>query len=527
MSAEDVPAGFLDARTLRDGQELTCDVCVIGSGAAGTTAALQLRRRGRSVLLIESGGGRSDPATDSLCEVDTSALPIGPEARRRTLGGTTSVWWGGSALLEEIDFTPRSWLGVPGWPIARSELMPYYARACRLLGTPDLTRVTLDRFRSRRGLLVRVPDLETVVLFWPRKPRRFRGLLEPAVRTDPGLEAVLYANVTGITPTAGGGAVQGLEARTVTGRTLSVRPNVVVLACGGIENARLLLASGGPGGVGLGNDRDVVGRFYMDHPKGDVGIVDVSADADLLLHPGYWDGRVGRFRLGIRLSDERQRSEQLLNGYIRFEAQLAAEGLGIEALRELRRRGAPALRSAQVVRGLTRGLPDIARYARFKVLNRGRVRAARITNFTEQTPRRENRVSLSDRVDRFGSPLPTLAWSIAEPERRSMRRLHALLDEDVRRRGFGAVRSPLLDGDDDPWEISRDASHHMGTTRMGDDRASSVVDRDCRVHGFSNLYVAGSSVFATTGYANPTLTIVALAERLGDHLGEARSPLVA
>ena len=104
-----------------------------------------------------------------------------------------------------------------------------------------------------------------------------------------------------------------------------------------------------------------------------------------------------------------------------------------------------------------------------------------------------------------------------------MRHLHTLLGEDLTRRGFGKVDSPLLLGDpDEPWPISRDASHHMGTTRMGNDLASSVVDRNCQVHGIDNLYVAGSSVFSTGGSANPTLSIVALALRLADHLGESR-----
>jgi choline dehydrogenase-like flavoprotein len=125
---------------------------------------------------------------------------------------------------------------------------------------------------------------------------------------------------------------------------------------------------------------------------------------------------------------------------------------------------------------------------------------------------------LSDRRDVLGHPLARLEWSIGELDRRTGRALHATLDEDFRARGFGRVASPLLVGSDDPWPIARDASHHMGTTRMGIDPSTSVVDADCRVHGIENLFVAGSSVFATAGYANPTLTIVALALRLGDHL---------
>jgi choline dehydrogenase-like flavoprotein len=167
---------------------------------------------------------------------------------------------------------------------------------------------------------------------------------------------------------------------------------------------------------------------------------------------------------------------------------------------------------------LVTGFPEIAALGLFKGFNVGRIRAVEIHSFLEQAPRRENRVTLSDRTDVFGDPLARLEWTVGEHDRRTIRTLHAALDEDLRRRGFGRVESPLLSEEEGPWPISRDASHHMGTTRMGDDPSTSVVDRECRLHGVENLYLAGSSVFPTSGYANPTLTIVALALRLGDHL---------
>ena len=121
---------------MRDGAELSCDVCVVGSGAAGTSLALRLRERGRSVLLVESGGDAPDPMTSSLLDLVTTDLPIGQESRVRALGGATRVWWGGSAVLTDTDFEPRPWLGVPGWPISRAELTPYYAEGCASSGFP-------------------------------------------------------------------------------------------------------------------------------------------------------------------------------------------------------------------------------------------------------------------------------------------------------------------------------------------------------------------------------------------------------
>ena len=512
----DVPKGFIDARNVEDGSELVCDVCVVGSGAAGTTLALRLRDRGRSVLLLEAGGPSADVNAPDLYALETSGLPISPKARERALGGTTNSWVGRAAMLEETDFGPRPWLGVPAWPINRAELLPYYAEGCRMLGVPDLTTATVDRFSTGRGFLLRTPELQTVMLFPPKKPRRFREMLESAVRADTGLKVFLFANVTRLVPAAGSG-IEFVDIRTLSGRSFRLRPRSVVLACGGIENARLMLFSGDGDRVGTGR---ALGRYYMDHPVGRVGLARFDQASARLPHPGYWDSRRGRFEFGIRLSPARQAREGLLDCYIRFHTLLESEGRGAFAARQLFRDPREVFRSPRLLPDLVLGAREAFSLARFKALNRGRIKGAAIHNFLEQAPRAENRVTLSERLDPFGNPLARVDWSIGELDRRSIRALHAALDEDLRRRGLGCVESPLLSGDDEPWPISRDYFHHMGTTRMGDDPSTSVVDRNCRVHGMDNAYVAGSSVFSTSGYANPTLTIIALTLRLGDHLAE-------
>jgi choline dehydrogenase-like flavoprotein len=399
--------------------------------------------------------------------------------------------------------------------------MPYYAEGCRLLGVPDLTSVASDAFEGGRGFLIRTEELQPATFFWPRRPRRFVDLLRPAVaREERSFAAQVFANVTRITLARGQGAVESLHVRTLSGRGFTVSPTTVVLAGGGIENARLLLASG----LAADGARDALGRYYMDHPKGDVGIVRVNPGARSFPHPAYWDGRPGRFRLGIRLSDARQARDELLDGYVRFRPILATDGRGGRAFHDLYRRRLKALRNPRILADIALGLPELVARARFKTTNRGNVVSAEIQSFLEQAPRRENRVLLSDRPDAFGQPLARLEWSIGELDRRTMRALHQTLDVELQRLGFGCVESPLLEGGDEPWPITRDASHHMGTTRMGTDPSTSVVDPNCRVHGIENLYVAGSSVFPASGYANPTLTIVALALRLGDHLASSVQP---
>jgi choline dehydrogenase-like flavoprotein len=160
----------------------------------------------------------------------------------------------------------------------------------------------------------------------------------------------------------------------------------------------------------------------------------------------------------------------------------------------------------------------LARHAG-EIVRRNRCLALRTV--LETTPRADSRVSLSDKRDRFGMPRVRVDWRIDRDDLRALSRLRGLLAETICRRELGTlVDDPACDADG--WPNSMEGGkHHMGTTRMHADPMGGVVDPDCRVHGLANLYVAGSSVFPTSGYANPTLTIVALALRLADHLKAA------
>jgi choline dehydrogenase-like flavoprotein len=139
----------------------------------------------------------------------------------------------------------------------------------------------------------------------------------------------------------------------------------------------------------------------------------------------------------------------------------------------------------------------------------------------EQAPNRESRVMLGEERDRLGCARVALCWSLTSLDRRTFDRGHEILHEELRRANVGSLETAFGPADD-AWPPGlRGARHHMGTTRMHVDPRRGVVDPQCRVHGISNLYVAGSSVFPTGGAANPTLTIVALALRLAEHVDGA------
>lgn len=509
------PPTFRDARAQAEDAVEECDVCIIGTGAAGVTAALRLTDPKLRICVLEAGGHHPDPATDSVYELEWTDLPIGGASRLRYLGGTTNAWWGGVALLHDMDMAPRPWIGGAHWPVQPSELTRYWREAAGLMGVMDLTGFNPGAVNERRGAVVRTDALDVATMYWPRHPTRFGELYRRAVAGRPEVATWLHANVTEVILDQEGNRVERLVVRTINGLRFFVRPRITILACGGIENARLLLASRSQQPRGVGNDFDQLGRYFMDHPKGVCGVVRTSSRMGGFLHPAYTSGLPG-IRLGLRLSDQEQARAHALNSYLRLHPIL--DGKGADALRRAYGRGLRTLSDPRLLQDLVLHAPDALALLWFRMFNRGRVPAFAVENFMELEPRAENRVCLSNDSDLFGAPRAKLTWSVSGTDMSTMRLLHRRLDEEVRRRSIGSLDSPLLAGDVEPWPITRDASHHMGTTRMGTDPRSSVVDPDCRVHGIENLYVAGSSVFPTSGYANPTLTIVALALRLADHL---------
>ena len=514
---------FRDARALEDGSELVTDVCVVGTGAAGVTCAAELAGSGMRVLMVEAGGLESDSGTEAMSDLDPVDMPVPATSRQRFFGGTTNSWWGKVALLDESDFLEKDWLPGSGWPIRRADLDPYYERACRILGIPSLA----SGAGAPGSKLVQLGGavLEDKFFYWTRTALNFGSYHRRNAGRASNVQTLLHANVAELEQGTSG-LIERVVVATTGGRRFSIRPGVVVLACGGIENARLMLASRSRSEAGIGNAAGLVGRYYMDHPRGPAGFVEATP-ALSALWPAYWSGKrlgPGRFRIGVGLTPEARDERRVLNSYVNLNPVYV--GAGVAAIRDLYRKRARALRDRSTLGALVTGLPDVARYLAFKRFGRGGVALLAIENFTEQEPQATNAITLSDRKDGLGNPLARVRWSLSALDRRSVRILHEALDMELRRRRMGRVRSPILAEDDDPWRVANDAAHHMGTTRMGRDSKTSVVDPDCRVHGVENLYVAGSSVFPTGGAANPTLTIMAISARIADHIRIAGTTVI-
>ncbi|HKY68238.1 MAG TPA: GMC family oxidoreductase N-terminal domain-containing protein, partial [Acidimicrobiales bacterium] len=311
-----------DARRVPDGADLSYDVCVVGTGAAGASAALGLAGRGLRIAVLEGGGTAPDDVSTAFTDVDSSARVVDQASRERWLGGTTNAWTGGKTTLDAIDLEPRAWVPDSGWPLDPARLRACYERAAALLDRPPPSTYDRPAGSPDDGVRFDEGDVRTLVFHEDARPLRFGSLLRERLRPSDGVDVITLANVTEVLLDDAGARVAGVAVATVNGRSFVVRAPVVVLGCGAIENARLLLASASRRPAGLGNAHDVVGRYFQDHPKGFTGVLAVAPTARLLPASGYWPGRftaAGRLRWGVGLTEDAQRRAEVLNSYVRLE----------------------------------------------------------------------------------------------------------------------------------------------------------------------------------------------------------------
>lgn len=479
----------IDLQTLNEGTVLEADICVVGAGAAGIALARHFVGTGLRVLLLEAGGWGYSPESQALYEGEFGTLYRGDEyeqnylsiGRLRYFGGSTNHWAGWCRALDPMDFEARSWVEHSGWPVSWEEFEPWLQPAGELLlvkpqQDPKLWSDSVERPLlpfDRHRLLTRIYTFSS--------PVRMGDEYGDELFDSDEVDVAIDANVTDIV------SGQELHLRTLAGKAFEVQTRFTVLAAGGIENPRLLMANGIGG--------DACGRFFADHPhlnpSGAVLLTGRQLE-DLDLYSSRTDDPIaGCKAMGLlSLPDTLKRDEGLL------DAVLMLRELGEEEPEE----------TAASVASIAGELQP------------GGVVLGEAFIVSEMAPNPESRITLTQENDAIGLPKVRLDWKLRDRDAQSMRRTLQLMGSALGADGWG--RMQITATPDDPWQRLRGGHHHMGTTRMADSVADGVVDRDCQVFGVPGLYIAGSSVFSTSGACNPTLSLVALALRLADHLQE-------
>jgi choline dehydrogenase-like flavoprotein len=495
------------------------EVCVIGGGAAGITLTRRLLAAGRTVVLLESGGLDYEAPVAALNAGENTGEDYYDleDSRLRFFGGTTAIWGGRCAELDPIDLEKRDYLPHSGWPIEFAELERWYREARPLFGLPA-EQPSPDAFRRAGVPLPRFQELETPLWTFDRRFNRFAWESCADLEADPKCQIVTHATVTRIVQKDQG--IERVEARALGPGRLTVTARAFVLAAGGIENPRLLLASD------IGNGHDQVGRYFMEHPHARGGRVVDGAAWRLLKAFGRRHRVAGQDLAALIAPGEKlQRRAGILNTSLTVVArqpQGRRQFVGMKAYSGLKHSMAPTKRGRALWMVTKKAAGWAQRHidpARPWLLHKlGSLEVALLVR-AEQAPNPDSRINLLPERDATGVPRVALDWRLSEIDIRSVAVLVETLGRELARLGLGRVEPAdwLSSGrwQTDPLISSHPIGgyHHMGTTRMGDDPKSSVTDADGKVHGIGNLWVAGSSLFPTSSWANPTLTIAALALR--------------
>lgn len=502
---------FIDSRQIQTGSEIDTELCIVGAGAAGITIAREFANRGVQVCLLESGGLNVDPDVSALGKIESVGRDYDVEfCRLRYFGGTANHWGGHCVPLEAIDFEKLDWIEYSGWPYNLAELLPYYKRAHDTLGLGDFNydALAIAKELGLRTFPFNSTRVKTVVSRYNavRFGLKYGDLLDRAEN----ISVYLYADVSSIDLKPDGQSeVSGVTVKTLAGSKFSIRANHFVIAGGGIENARLLLLSNSARPAGLGNHSDLVGRFFQEHLMYSSGYILAKENHETLSFYGSeipYGGIKVRGHIALpenqvrKLKIPKFRSEIHISSNLKRAAKRVKRG-------DLSIRDVLTLLESPVAS--QRGFFDnIWPEPNFYELN----------NYVQQVPNPNSRVTLSSQRDALGRNLSTLDWRLLPIDKEGIVKAHKLITEEVGRSEFGRMFIEMPDDEDKILDGAAGGNHHMGTTRMDKDPNFGVTDENAKVHFVDNLYVAGSSLFPTGGWSNPTLTIVATSIRLADHL---------
>ena len=514
---------FFDSREFPTDTVFDYDVCIIGAGPAGISIAREFANSTTKVVVLESGGLWLEEDIEALNTLIVSGHTYPPAGSRlRLFGGTANHWGGHCAPMTEGSLKKRDWIEYSGWPFGIEELNPYYKRAHEVIeiGPYDYR---CEPTAERLGLNLFPFDPQVVKSQLSRyHAQNFGPRYAEELDAAPNITVFLYATATSINLDEHKRSVSDVEVATLAGNRFEVRGKVFIVAAGGIENARLLLLSDRDMARGLGNQNDLVGRFFMDHIAYDNGLI-LPSNQDLeavrfYAQENYLEG------------DYDVRGHLILSDPILEKLRIAE--YRVELQTGFSRRYFSSVRSSAKVRRFLLSLDvefvsledvlaivkDLGSPIKYMAGDFGAPFVYGFLNHVEQTPNPDSRVTLSNERDALGQRMTKLHWDVRKVDIEGIVKSQKVIAREVGRSEIGRMNVYIPDEIDAIPPGVRAVKHHMGTTRMNPDPKMGVVDANCRIHGIENIFIAGSSVFPTSGYPNPTLTLTALALRLSDHI---------
>lgn len=493
-------SAFLDARTVPAGTVFEPDLAIIGGGPAGITLALALAHTPLSIMLFESGGMDFDSATQALYAGATAGVKYLPldASRMRYLGGSSNHWGGWCRPLDAIDFEQRDWVAHSGWPFGLREIAPYFKRAQSLVEAGPWRYDGADATMNALAPMLRLGDGGVYTSWFQFSktrdnvlPTHFGERYAGDLKHIPNLKLFLNANATSLDLAPNAASLESVAIAALGGHAFRVKAKKTVLAMGAIENARLMLASRGVAAAGVGNQNDLVGRYFADHPipRDTATLVSFAGDlAGYYFNPSQIDGAL--IRAAYAPSDAFKRKAKVLGSLTTVENPV-----------ELNETDKAAIVAAALALGA----------------DASNAKAFSVGCGLELEPDPERRLTLTGDKDALGLPRLKLNNRVSDLDFQRYRDTMKELGRQLLSAGTGMIRLNYTSRAE--WEGALDwGDHHLGTTRMHADPRQGVVDANSKVHGIDNLFVAGSGVFPTYSASNPTLNLVALTLRLAQHL---------
>lgn len=539
-----------DIRSFAANTVVKASICIIGSGPAGMVLADELMGSGVKVAVLESGENRRTKRGDDLNTGFLSGMlnQSTQEVRARQVGGTANHWivkMAGNGT-NGFRYVPLQDMDFAAWPIAKSDIDPYYERVHQRFNLGPFSYKNLDVWKENTKGPMLTNDGISSGIFSFCATDHFTHNIPDKITQSATHNLYRNATVSELVPSADGKRIIAARVLTPERNEVLVEADTFVVASGGFGVPQLLLNSKSaqhPNGVG--NNRDVVGRYYIDHSLVLHGYFDL--DGGMLEKLKFYDMRdvdgvsvIGSIGLpeGLKRKQGLQNLEAMLfprPGTRDYNAFKSAQEFAC-ALNQ----GRPMSHSfLQNSKNVLMGFPYLAhiawqKYAKGMVIMPGlatggwsklperelkqRYQTLELMGLTEQKAKPTNRVALSNELDPLGIPRISVHMDWDEDDIRSIRETEKLLVKGLQASGFGRFHSYAEENGGDLNYYTRTCHHLMGTARMGSDPATSVVDANCKIHGIENCYVASSAVFPSGGYANPTMTVLALSMRLADRL---------
>jgi hypothetical protein len=493
------------------------DVTIVGAGAAGILLAVRLTTAGKKVLLIESGHFEEDEKKQQLNEVENIGkfLNNAVWGRKRAIGGTTLAWGGQSLPFTSIDFSHRPWVQNSGWPISLDDIADYYHKANAFMGIDDLNYHN-DIFT---GAKIKDPGIDPSLLDfhvakWAKQPN-FQVLYKKFLYEN---VTVLYnAHLLHIHQSAQG-QIESITVQNFKKEKTVLGVNTLIISAGGIETTRILLNNN------IGNHSGWLGKCFMEHPCIELGDVVTKESYQLQKYFNTHIWKKNKYSVRLSLSETFQQKHETLNCSASLLFRPVKDAFDPYAEIKAFTRDFNLKRLIKISGSYKNIIKSIRAY--FSDNFYYKVNAVnKLVLMIEQEPLTDSYIALSNMQDEFGIPKAKISWEISPKTWETVLKISGILKTEMARLNLGEVKlyDHISSANKDWLNSLTDVNHHIGGCRMSASKEDGVVNKNLQVWDMPNLYICSCAVFPTASHSNPTLTMLALGERLSNYITKIMS----